>query len=63
MCYYCFHVIHATIADFDDEFCLPEDLVGFREVLLEESFVDDFNEGRVEQNNLSLSVLVICGRT
>ena len=65
-CYYCFHVAHATIADFDDEFWLPEDLgalVGFREVLLEECFVDDFNEGRVEQNDLSFSVLVICGRT
>ena len=68
--YCCFHVIHATAADFDDEFQLPEDLVvleGFREVLLEEWSVDvslnNFSEGRVEQNDLSFSVLVICGRT
>ena len=65
---YCFHVTHATVADFDNEFQLPEDLVafmGFRKVPLDECFVDisldDFTEGRVEQNDLSFSVLVICG--
>ena len=57
---YCFHVTHATVADFDNEFQLPEDLValvGFRKVLLDECFadvsLDDFTEGRVEQNDLS----------
>ena len=65
---YCFHVTHATVADFDNEFQLPEDLVAlmrFRKVPLDECFadvsLDDFTEGRVEQNDLSFSVLVICG--
>ena len=65
---YCFHVTHATVGDFDNEFHLPEDLValvGFREVPVDECFadvsLDDFTEGRVEQNDLSFSVLVVCG--
>ena len=66
---YCFHVTHAAVADFDDEFQLPEDLValvGFRKVPLNECCadvsLDDFTEGRVKQNDLSFSVLVICGQ-
>ena len=49
---YCFHVTHATAADFDKEFQLPEDLValvGFRKVLLDDCFANvsggDFTEG------------------
>ena len=63
-------IIAFMSTDFDDDFQLPEDFVvpmGFREVLLDECFADvslnDFTEGRVEQNYVSFSVLVICGRT
>jgi len=67
---YCFHVIHATVADFDDELQLPEDLValvGFRKVPLDlmcfaDVSLDHFTEWRVKQNDLSFSVLVICGQ-
>ena len=67
-CVVLFPCYHATVADFDNEFHLPEDLValvGFRKVPVDECFADvslnDFTEGRVEHNDLSFSVLVVCG--